>query len=265
MLRRWCEPGAAVSMDVMNTVSSSSPPLRIDWEDASPAGGPAGRTMHGAGGAGRVTLRPRTGLTSPASWRELVYAVVDLAPAIFFFAALVTLLTAGAGLTVVYVGIPVMMLALLLARLGGAVQIGLARSLLDLPVALPGPFRRSRPGFAGMIGAVLADGAAWRAVVYFLIKIVLAPVTFTVAVALYSWGLGAVTYPAWRPFLPAQLGGDRMWHRGAQLWNGYFVDTWPAMAAFAAVGLLVLLAAPHVLRWFVTADRLLIAGLLGRR
>lgn len=249
----------------MNTVTASSPPLRIDWDDApDPAAAPA-RTPHTPTHAGRVTVRPRTGLTSPASWRELAYAVLDLAPAVFFFAALVTLLTAGAGLTVVYVGIPVIIAALLLARLGGAMQIGLARSLLDAPVLVPGPFRRRSPGFAGLIGAVLADGAAWRAVGYFLIKIVLAPITFTVAVALYAWGLGAVTYPAWRPFLPAQLGSDRMWHHGTQLWNGYFIDTWPAMAAFAAVGLLVLLAAPHVLRWFVTADRLLIGGLLGRR
>ena len=217
------------------------------------------------GDRGRVTIRPRSGLTSAASWRELLYAVIDLAPAIALFAAVVALLAAGAGLMVVYVGVPVVMAALLVARLGGALQIALARSLLATPVLPPGPFRRRGPGVVGLVRTVLADAAAWRAVCYFLIKILLAPVTFAVAVALYAWGLGAVTYPVWRRYLPAQLGGDGRWHHGARLWDGHVVDTWPAMAVFAAVGLAVLLAAPHVLRWFLAADRLLIAGLLGRR
>ena len=216
-------------------------------------------------GTGRVTVRRHRGILSPASWGELVYAVIDLLPAVVFFAAILTLLAAGAGMLVIYLGIPVLMLALLVARFGGALQVGLARSLLGTPVLLPGPFQRRSPGAKGLIGAVLRDGAAWRAVLYFLIKIVLAPVTFTMAVALYSWGLGAVTYPVWRPFLPAQQAADGTWHSGAQMWNDFFVDTWPRMAVFGVVGLLVLLAAPYILRGFVTADRLLIGSLLCRR
>jgi hypothetical protein len=246
----------------MSTVTASSPPLQIGWEAASPA---APSTTPQPGGPGRVTVRARTGLTAKRTWGELVYALIDLAPAVFFFAALVTLITAGAGLVVVYVGIPVIMLALLLARLGCAVQLGLARSLLGMSALPPGPLRRRSRGIGGLVGAVLRDAAAWRAVLYFGLKIVLAPMTFTVAVALYAWGFGAVTYPVWRSFLPGQLGDDGLWHHGTQLWNGYFVDTWPAVGLFAAVGLLVLLAAPHVLRWFVTVDRLLIAALLDRR
>jgi hypothetical protein len=237
--------------EAMSTVTTASAPLQIDWDDAQPPG--------------RVTVRPRTGLTSKRTWGELAYALVDLAPSIFFFAALVALLTAGIGLTVVYVGIGVLMAALLLARLGGALQVVLARSLLGMPVLLPGRFRRRSPGLAGLVGSVLRDGAAWRAVAYFLIKIALAPVTFAMAIGLYAWAFGAVTYPAWRGYLPAQLGTDGAWHRGTQLWNGYFVDTWPAMALLAAVGLAVLLAAPHLLRAVVAIDRRLIGALLARR
>ena len=241
-------------MNVMSTVTPASAPLHIDWPEQPHPDRP-----------GRVTLRPRTGLTARRTWGELAYALVDLGPAIFFFAALVTLLTAGIGLTVVYVGIGVIMAALLLARVGGAIQVGLARSLLGMPAALPGPFRRTGPGFAGMLGAVLKDAAAWRTVAYFMVKIVLAPVTFTVALALYAWGFGAITYPAWRGYLPAQLGADGVWHHGTQLWNGYFVDTWPAMAAFALIGVLVLLAAPRLVRALVSVDRRLIDCLLARR
>ena len=46
---------------------------------------------------------PRTGLRSYRSWAELVYAVVDLAPAIAFFVLIVTLMSVGIGLAVIYV------------------------------------------------------------------------------------------------------------------------------------------------------------------
>ena len=68
----------------------------------------------------------RGGIFSPRTWAEALYAVVDLAPTIAFFVVIVTLLSVGIGLTVIYVGIPILMLALIIARLGGIVQIGLA-------------------------------------------------------------------------------------------------------------------------------------------
>jgi hypothetical protein len=208
---------------------------------------------------------PAPGLASPRTWAEALYAVIDLAPAIAFFVMTVTLLSVGLGLTVVYVGIPILMVALFVARLGGLVQIGLARSLLGMPVPAPGPFVRRRPGFVGAVRSVLGDGAAWRAVGYFGLKIVLAPITFGLAVGFYAYGLGAVSYPIWRPYLPAQRLANGSVHRGAQWWPGYFIDTVPRMVFLAVLGVLVLWIVPRVVRITLTIDRMLIAGLLGRR
>lgn len=205
------------------------------------------------------------GIFSPRSWAEALYAVVDLAPTITFFVLVVTLVAVGIGLTVIYVGIPILILALLVARLGGLVQIGLASALLGMPVPPPGPFVRRRPGLTGTLLAVVTDGAAWRSFGYFCIKIVLAPVTFGLAVGLYSFGLGSISYPLWRGYLPAQRASDGSMHRGAQWWPGYFVDTVPRMLFFAVLGVVVLWIAPRVLRAPLTLDRMLIAGLLGRR
>lgn len=208
---------------------------------------------------------PSAGITSPRSWAEALYAVVDLAPAIAFFVLIVTLLSVGVGLVVIYVGVPIVMLALLVARLGGLIQLGLARALLGMSVPAPGPFLRSRPGLVGVVRATLSDGPAWRAAGYFCIKIVLAPFTFGLAVGLYSYGLGAISYPIWRGYLPAQRASDGSLHRGAQWWPGYFVDTVPRMMFAAALGVLVLWIAPRVIRIPLTLDRMLIAGLLGTR
>jgi hypothetical protein len=211
----------------------------------------------------RIDRSRPPGLTSPRAWAELVYAVVDLAPAIAFFVLVITLLAVGIGLAVIYVGVLIVVLALLAARFGGLVQRSLADALLDLPTTAPEWATPRRPGPIAAIGAVLRDPAHWRAVAYFCIKIVLAPLTFSVAVAFYSAGLGAVTYPAWRLWLPAEIGADGAMHRGAELWPGFFIDTWPAMIAYALLGLGVLWCAPRVVGFLTTVDRILIVSLLG--
>lgn len=211
-----------------------------------------------------VTVHVHGGIASGASWRELLYAIINLPLAIALFVLSTVLLTIGAGLTVIYVGIPLLMAGILLSRCGGALYRWLARHLLDTPVLRPAPIARHHSGITGLARDMVTDPVAWRAVAYFLIKIVLAPVTFATAVFFYS-GFGLLSYPIWRPFLPAQLGTDGMWHNGAQLWNGYFIDTWPRMAVYAAAGLALVLLAPYVLRRVLAADRLLITALLGAR
>lgn len=205
------------------------------------------------------------GLTSPRAWGELVYAVVDLVPAILFFVLVITLLAVGIGLAIIYVGVLILVLALLVARFGGLVQRSLADALLGLPTAAPEWAAPRRSGPIAAIGAVLRDPAHWRAVAYFCIKIVLAPLTFSVAVAFYSAGLGAITYPAWRLWLPADVGPDGAVHHGTELWPGFYLDTWLAVSAYALLGLGVLWCAPRVVAFLTTFDRILIVSLLGRR
>ena len=231
-------------------------PFAPDWWNATP-------TTGRATAAPMVVPRPANGLFSPSSWGELLYAIVDLVPTITLFALTVTLLATGVGLAVVYVGVPILAVGLLLARGGGHLQRTLAGLLLGLPVTGPGPIRRRRPGPVGTLTAVVTDPACWRAVSYFCLKIVLAPVTFAFAVSVWAAGLGGLTYPLWQPSLPYQTAPDGGVHRGAQLWPGYFVDTWPRMVVLAAVGAGLLVLAPRVVRFLTTIDRVLIAGLLG--
>ncbi len=203
----------------------------------------------------------RIGLTSARSWAELGYVLVDLVPAIAFFVAVFTLLAVGIGLSVIWVGVPVLVLALLVARFGALVHRTLARSLLALPTVAPGWTRPHRPGPVAAIGALLRDPAHWRAVAYHGIAIVLAPLSFSIAVTLYGGGLGAVTYPVWHPLLPEPGAGD-----GRPPWVlQILIDTWPGRLGLAVVGLGVLWCAPRVVAGLTTIDRILITGLLGAR
>ena len=213
----------------------------IHHDDATGTGdwfGPGRATPSGPSTVTRVH-RP-AGVLRPASWAEALYAVIDLAPAITFFVLSVTLISVGLGLTIIYVGLPLLALALLIARAGGHLQRILAAVLLDLPVSPPAPIRRRKPGPIGALTSILLDPGCWRAVTYHGIKILLAPVTFSFAIAFYATGLGGVTYGLWQHYLPLETAADGSRHRGMQWWNGYYVDTWPRMLLLAVVGALFL-------------------------
>ena len=114
----------------------------------------------------------------------------------------VTLLSVGLGLAIIYVGVPILAVGLLVARLGGLVQRSLALALLDLRVCRrPGRVPR-RPGPISALGSVLRDPAGWRAVAYFVIKIVLAPADLRDCGRPVRLREGALTYPVWRQYLP---------------------------------------------------------------
>jgi len=208
---------------------------------------------------------PGIGLGSSRSWAQLLYAVIDLAPAIAFFVLIVTLLSVGIGLAIIYVGVLILAIGLLAARFGGLVQRALALGLLDLPTVSPAWAPPRRPGPISALAAVLRDPANWRAVAYFAIKIVLAPVTFGVAVGMYAYGLGAIGYSLWRPFLPEVMASDGTLHRGEQWWPDFFVDGWLSMTVLGLLGLGVLWCAPRVVNFLITIDRILIGSLLSAR
>jgi hypothetical protein len=205
---------------------------------------------------------PRTGLLTTRAWSELLYVLIDLAPAIAFFVAIVTLMSVGIGLAVIYIGVPIIALGLLVARLGGLVQRSLALALLDLPTNPPGWAEPRRKGPLSALGALLRDAGSWRAVAYSIIKIVLAPLTFGVAVGFYGYGAGMLTYSLWRPFLSTDELPDGTLYRGEVWWPDFLANTWPGMVLLAFLGLGLLWCAPRVVGFLTTIDRVLIGNLL---
>lgn len=227
---------------------------------------PPGRGASPTGNGGRaITLRRGGDVFCARAWAELLYVVVDLAPSIVFFLLAVTLLSVGAGLSILYVGLPILAFALLLARAGGHLQRVLAGVLLGALVPGPDPIRRRRPGPIGLLTCVLTDPGCWRAVGYQCLKVLLAPIAFGSAVGVYAAGLGGLSYGLWQRYLPAITETDGNSHRGLQWWPGYYVETWPRMLLLAVLGAGLLWIAPAVVRFFTTIDRVLIAVLLGSR
>ncbi len=191
------------------------------------------------------------------TWGELLYALISLPVAVAGFALIVALLSAGVGLVITVVGVFVIALGLLVARGFAVAYRGIGRGLLGIDVETPLPHRRRR----GILGWI-TDRNGWRATLFLLLQLPVAIVNFAFAVMFWAYGTIGLTYPIWRPFLPAQtVHGIR--HRGAQLGSNYFLDTPGRIVVTAVVGFILLCLAPRVVHGVLAIDRMMIRGLLG--
>ena len=96
-----------------------------------------------------------------------------------------------------------------------------------------------------------------------MLKLPLGIASFVVAVTCYAYGLGALTYGIWQRWLPCNTDDRGVCHRGAQLWNDYYIDTAGRIVLFALVGLVLTLVAPWAVRGVVAIDRAAMQALLG--
>ncbi|GGU92570.1 histidine kinase [Streptomyces litmocidini] len=196
------------------------------------------------------------------TWRAFLYVLIGLPLSICWFALSIAFASAGAGLLVTFLGVPVLAGTLAMCRGFGAVERARARGLLDLDVAAPEPVRGRTGGAFSWMGAMLKSGASWRHLLYAVLHMPWAVFSFSVTVALWGWGWSLFTYPLWQWALPLWAGQD-----GIQLYgdrnHAFYLDTPFELAVTSLIGLVFVLAGPWVLRGLVSVDRLLVSGLLG--
>ncbi|MET9621118.1 MULTISPECIES: sensor domain-containing protein [unclassified Streptomyces] len=196
------------------------------------------------------------------TWREFGYLVLGLPIGVLTFGLAVSLVSAGAGLLITFLGIPVLAGCLAMCRGFGAVERARARGLLGLDVAAPAPVRGRTGGALSWMGAMLKSGASWRHLLYALIHMPWAIFAFSVAVPFMAWGWSLFTYPLWQWVFPMYAGQD-----GLQLYgdgsHDFYLDSPFEIAVTSLVGLLFVLCTPWVVRSLTVVDRLLVAGLLG--
>ncbi|MFF3845330.1 sensor histidine kinase [Streptomyces sp. NPDC002328] len=115
------------------------------------------------------------------TWKEIAHLLANLPMSIVGFTYGITALFVGAALTLTAVGMPLLALGLLGARLIGRFERGRARLLLGLRIDEPSPLplRRSGNFFQGM-WLTLKDPVAWRTLLYDFIRLPWGIATFTV-------------------------------------------------------------------------------------
>lgn len=124
--------------------------------------------------------------------RELLHVVTGLPLACAYFAVAVAMFSAGAGLLITFLGVPVLAAGLMCCRTAGRIERARARALLGVDVPDPEPVRtlQRRPGLLPWTGALLRSGASWRHLLYAVLHLPWVLFSFPVTVTLWSVSAG---------------------------------------------------------------------------
>ncbi|MGG8410524.1 sensor histidine kinase [Streptomyces sp. 12297] len=214
-----------------------------------------GGALHRLPAALRAPVEART-------WREFGHLMLGLPLSVVYFSLAIVALSAGAGLLVTFLGIPVLAAGLAMCRGFGSVERARARALLRTEVEPPEPVRARKGGAFGWMGAMLKSGASWRHMLYAVIHFPWAVFTFTVALVFMVYGWALLLYPLWHWVFPTFTDQP-----GLQLFqNGdysFYLDSPARIALTSLIGLGFTLVTPWLVRGFAGVDRALIRGLLG--
>src|ERR1700704_1596442 len=138
-----------------------------------------------------------------AAWRlardrraylRIAYLLLAFPLGTLYFVVIITGLATGAGLAIVIVGFPILVVTLLAWLLFGRIERELAIHLLGAqirPMSIPDPVRRS--AWQRLL-KVLGDPVTWKSMAYLLLEFPFGVFSFTVAIILVTVSLSLILY-----------------------------------------------------------------------
>lgn len=134
---------------------------------------------------------------------DFAYTFSGLPLAVVGFSCVVPLVAASIGTVVIFIGIPLLTLTLLLAR--GFADIERVRLRQLTGKAVPRPrYAQASEGMGGWrrITAPIRQGQSWLDLLYVIVNLPIAIVTFVLPIVWWAMTLGGLTYWFWGGFLP---------------------------------------------------------------
>lgn len=168
---------------------------------------------------------------APPVFGALAFLLMNLVVGITAFVVLVVLFTVGIGTAVVWVGLPLLALAVVLCRGGGQVERARVYALLDTYIAVPhAPLPETKRWQARV-----RDAATWKSLTYFILLLPVGIAEFAIMVSFWATSLALVFLPVYFRYLPT--GSYRLWD-----WDRpwLIVDSTVEALPFAALGVLLL-------------------------
>ncbi|MQA33773.1 sensor histidine kinase [Modestobacter roseus] len=207
--------------------------------------------------AGRTDRLPRR-----RWWRQLGvdtgYVLLAFPLSLLSFVLVVTGLAAGAGLVVIWVGVPLLAGTLYAARGFAALERSRLPAVLGRVVPTPG-YHVADPGASALRRLItpLRDPQRWLDALHALLHLGVATPAFSLVVAWWSVALGGLTFPAWGWALP-----DGPDDQDLPELLGFDGGLPLRIAVYAVIGLVFALTLPAVVRGCALAQAQLGRGLL---
>ena len=163
----------------------------------------------------------------------MLFLLSSLPLGLFWVLVLVVSVLVGLPLTIVWVGLPILALAMLVCVLGANTERW--RLAVLLGARLSSPYRPLPSGaILARLRGLATDPALWRGLLYLLLLLPIGVVEFVV-IFFAAFSMALATYPLWFWTLPEGQG---------LLWSGVFVaDTLPEALLAMVVGLVAATAA----------------------
>jgi hypothetical protein len=186
----------------------------------------------------------------PRAYLAFAYVVIEFALGTFYFTFLVTVLSVGLSLAWTFIGLPILVFALVASRSLATMDCGLTESLTGTQTPRLRVLVRPESGLLRRLMAVLTDGDSWRSVLFLLFRFPLGVLGFCVVVSL----VGTSLWMIWQPVIVAVgVHSDwGIWHIDA-VWKGLLFVV-PGLillplALWTTVGMAQLLAGSS--RWMI--------------
>ncbi|MEU3511771.1 sensor domain-containing protein [Streptomyces longwoodensis] len=147
----------------------------------APAPAPALAPQRGAAPGADAPLPPPRLAYDAQTWKEIAHLLANLPLSLAGFVYVMTVTFTGAMLSLTVIGLPLLALGLMGARLMGRAERARARALLGVRIEEPSPMPLRRAGGLQGMWLVLKDPVGWRTILYDLIRLPWGILTFTVA------------------------------------------------------------------------------------
>jgi len=194
------------------------------------------------------------------TYRHLIYLALAFPLGIMYFVFLVTGISLGFGLAVIWVGIPILFGMLLAWRGIGTFERGLHRALLDTDIPEPTTALLGEGRLWDRIKALLQDGSTWRTLLWLLIRFPIGVASFVILVVAGSFAAVFLASPLIVPFDPGR------WNISVEPdilkineWTPGQADLW----WMVPVGIILFIAFFHIVNGMAAVFRVTGAALLG--
>ena len=183
---------------------------------------------------------------------DTVYLLLALPMGILTFTVVVTGWSVSLGLAITLVGLPLAMATIYVSR--WLAWLERRRAALVLGEPIPGVYKSPTGGFLSRLKALFSDPSTWKDLAWHLLLLPVGIADFTIAVTAWSASLGLLTMPAWWWALPENDPTEL----------GVFqVDSWGYAFLAMAIGILLLPLAAALVRGTAAASGALSRIVLG--
>jgi Putative sensor len=141
----------------------------------------------------------------PRAYGSLLFMFLSLVTGILYFTWAVTGVSLSAGLGILIVGLPFMLLFLASVRLLSLLEGRLVESLLGVRMPRRPQLAASRGGLWERLRSWLADRRTWTTLLYMVLKLPLGIVSFTVFTVLMTLSLSLLAAPVAQQFMDEPL------------------------------------------------------------